>query len=169
MNTSLFFDFSVDKEKNVVTVKREFAADLDMVWDAWTKVELLEQWWAPKPFRVKTKSMDFREGGTWLYAMVSPQNEQFWAKIEFLKIEKKKSYSALDAFTDEAGNVNPDFDQSQWNNVFTAGATSTTVTVTIQYKSLSTLEKVIQMGFKEGFTMALDQLDAYFATHTKTK
>ncbi len=69
MNPNLQFDFIVNKENNTVNVKREFAADLQLVWDAWTKPELLDQWWAPKPYQTKTISMDFREGGMWLYYM----------------------------------------------------------------------------------------------------
>ncbi|WP_431215080.1 SRPBCC family protein [Puia sp. P3] len=73
MNPRLQFDFTVNKEKNTIDVQREFAADLDLVWDAWTKPELLDLWWAPKPYQTRTKSMDFREGGFWLYAMISPR------------------------------------------------------------------------------------------------
>jgi len=69
---NLLFDFTVDKDTATIYVTREFAADLDLVWEAFTKSEILEQWMGPKPWRVQTKEMDFREGGRWLYAMVSP-------------------------------------------------------------------------------------------------
>ena len=69
---NLLFDFTVDKATATIYVAREFAAELDLVWDAWTKAEMLEQWMAPKPWRIQTKEMDFREGGRWLYVMVSP-------------------------------------------------------------------------------------------------
>ena len=49
MNPHLHFDFKVNKENNSIQVEREFAADLDLVWAAWTTAELLDQWWAPKP------------------------------------------------------------------------------------------------------------------------
>ena len=66
MKSTLQFDFLVDKENNTITVRREFAADRQLVWDCHTKRELLEQWFAPKPWVARTKSMDFREGGHWL-------------------------------------------------------------------------------------------------------
>jgi uncharacterized protein YndB with AHSA1/START domain len=159
MNNRLFFDFSVNKENKTITVTREFAASLDLVWDAWTKPELLDQWWAPKPYKTKTKTMDFREGGYWLYAMISPENVSHWNKADFQKIEDKVVYSCLDAFCDENGNINTDFPRSQWNNRFKENDDHTTVNITIQYASLGDLEKIIKMGFKEGFTMGLDQLD----------
>jgi uncharacterized protein YndB with AHSA1/START domain len=62
MNSNLLFDFTINKKDNTVRVQREFMANLDLVWDAWTKPELLDQWWAPKPYQTKTKAMDFKEG-----------------------------------------------------------------------------------------------------------
>lgn len=73
---NLVFDFTVDKSKNTVFVNREFAADLSLVWDAFTKQEILDQWWAPKPFASKTKAMDFKVGGRRFYAMVSPEGQE---------------------------------------------------------------------------------------------
>ena len=55
MKNSLLFDFTVDKATRMVFVKREFNAGLSLVWDAFTKQEILDQWWAPKPFTSKTK------------------------------------------------------------------------------------------------------------------
>ena len=71
MSFNLAFDFSVNKENNTINVKRVFAAALPLVWDAYTNSEILDQWWAPKPWKARTKTMDFREGGHWLYAMGS--------------------------------------------------------------------------------------------------
>jgi uncharacterized protein YndB with AHSA1/START domain len=65
MKNTMQFDFIVDKEKNTLTVKREFAANRQLVWDCHTKSELLDQWFAPKPLTTKTKSMAFRDGGHW--------------------------------------------------------------------------------------------------------
>jgi PhnB protein len=167
MNSNLQFDFIINKENNTVVVKREFAAGLELVWDAWTKPELLDQWWAPKPYKTVTKSMDFREGGMWLYYMVSPAGEKHWCKNDYKKIDRLKSYSGLDAFCDEVGVENPDMPRTMWTNVFTEGKGKTMITVTAQYESLANLEKIISMGFKEGFTMALGNLDELILTLKK--
>lgn len=169
MNSHLQFDFTVDKANNTVNVKREFAAEREMVWAAWTQAELLDQWWAPKPFQTKTKSMDFRVGGTWLYAMVGPQNEMHWCRADYLKIEDQQMYSAIDAFCDENGEMNHDFPRSTWTNVFTAQGEKTMVDITIAYQSLNDLEKIIELGFKEGFTMALGNLDQYIEARFKLR
>lgn len=167
MKSNLLFDFTINKETQTVNVKREFNADLSLVWDAWTKPELLDQWWAPKPYQNKTKSMDFREGGTWLYAMISPENEWHWCKNDYIKIEHHLSYTGLDAFCDENGVTNNEVPQTEWTNVFTEENDKTLVTIVAKYKSLADLEKVIEMGFKEGFTMGLNQLDTLLSTLKK--
>ena len=75
MKQTLHFDFLVDKKKNTITVRREFAANRQLVWDCYTKSELLDQWFAPKPFTTKTKSMEFNDGGHWIYAMIDPDGK----------------------------------------------------------------------------------------------
>jgi len=73
MQKALLFNFLVDKENKKITVERSFNAPLDLVWSAWTEAEILDLWWAPKPYRTETKKMDFREGCRWHYCMVSPE------------------------------------------------------------------------------------------------
>ena len=163
MNQSMPFEFTINKANNTVNVKRSFAANLDRVWDAWTNPEILDQWWAPKPYKTVTKSMDFRVGGTWLYAMVSPEGQEHWCKNDYKHIEPKTTYTGLDAFCDEHGTINTDMPRTAWTNVFSAGEGYTQVTITAVYASLADLEKVIALGFKEGFTMAMGNLDAYLA------
>ncbi len=169
MNSNLLFDFSVNKENNTIHVTRDFAAHVSLVWDAWTKPELLDLWWAPKPYQTKTKSMDFKEGGTWLYCMVSPENEVHWCKLDYQKIENQKSYSGLDGFCDENGKLNTEFPRSLWNNEFSAVGEHARVNITIQYDSLEDLEKIISFGFKEGFAMAMENLDQYIEAKFKLR
>jgi PhnB protein len=118
MKNSIVFEFSVDKENKVIRVEREFAAPLAKVWAAWTQSEILDQWWAPKPWQTKTKSLDFREGGFWLYAMVGPDNTTQWCRADYKSIITHRSFSGYDAFCDENGNINRDFPRSLWTNQF---------------------------------------------------
>src|SRR5690554_8061370 len=76
MKTNLLFDFTIDRKNNRIQVTREFNAGRQLVWDAWTQAEMLDQWWAPKPYLAETKSLDLRVGGTWLYAMVGPEGSR---------------------------------------------------------------------------------------------
>lgn len=167
MNSNLLFDFSVNKENKTIHVTREFAANLELVWQAWTTAELLDHWWAPKPYRNKTKSLDFKKGGTWHYAMISPENETHWCRFDYQDIDAQKSFSGLDAFCDENGNINTDFSRMLWHNIFSETSGRTMVNITITVDTFETLEKIMAMGFKEGFTMGLNQLDELLGTLKK--
>jgi PhnB protein len=159
MNKNLLFNFTVDKATNTVHVTRAFNGNLQLVWNAWTKPEILDQWWAPKPYKAVTKSMDFREGGTWLYYMQSPANEKHWCKNEYQKITPLQQFSGLDAFCNEEGVINTAMPRTLWTNTFTEQDGLTTVSIVAVYNSLADLETVIAMGFEQGFTMALQNLD----------
>lgn len=165
MNSNLQFNFTVNKDQNTIHIQREFAADLRLVWEAWTNPEILDVWWAPKPYKTRTKTMDFTEGGYWLYEMYNTENENVnechWCKNDFHKIEHEKSFSGLDAFCDEHGSVNTEMPRTFWTNNFAENDGTTTVSIEAKYESLSDLEKILHMGFREGFTMALQNLDQY--------
>ncbi len=155
----LQFDFLVDKEKNTITVKREFVAGRSLVWDCYTKSELLDQWFAPKPFTTKTKSMDFSEGGHWTYAMVDPEGTEYWGRTDYTKIQPIDFYYSLDAFCDAEGNVNPDMPRAEWVVTFSDLNSNALVQTIVTYKSLADLETVIQMGMEEGLKLTLEKLD----------
>lgn len=163
MNGNLAFDFSVDKENKTIKVKREFEAELPLVWDAYTKSEILDLWWAPKPWKARTKSMDFREGGHWHYAMVGPGGEEHWALASYKTIRAQKKFTGLDAFADAEGKVNKALPQSAWEVSFTGKGPVTLVEFLMTFNDLGQLEETIKMGFKEGFTSALGNLEHYLS------
>lgn len=159
MSMNLAFDFSVNKENNTIAVTREFAAGRPLVWDAYTKSELLDQWWAPQPWKAQTKFMDFRNGGQWLYAMVGPEGETHWSIATYQDILFQQKFVGIDAFTDADGNINPDMPQSRWEVTFADKGENTLVEIHIAYPDLAQLETTIQMGFKEGLSMGMENLD----------
>jgi uncharacterized protein YndB with AHSA1/START domain len=165
---NLLFDFTVDKATKTIHITREFAADLDLVWDAFTKAEILVQWTAPKPFRAYIKEMDFREGGRCLTAMISPENAYFWSLAEYKKIEPKSSFSTRNSFCDENGNpVNPGF--SLTKNTFGEGPETTTVHIEKEFSDLAILEMMVEKGWKEGTIVGFSNLDEYFLTVVTNK
>lgn len=169
MKRNLLFDFSVNRENNTIYINREFAAHIELVWQAWTTAELLNQWWAPKPYHIETKSLELKVGGMWLYAMVSPQGEKMWCKADYKAIETNKLLSWLDAFCDENGNENTIKPRSLWTNNFTETNGTTTVNMVLEHDKLEDIEQMIEMGFKDGLTMALENLDQYIETQFKLR
>lgn len=163
MSMTLSFDFTIDKTKNTITIKREFAANRPIVWDCYTQSELLDQWWMPTPWKSKTKSMNFSEGGKWHYAAVGPNGEEHWSITTYLRIEPQKMFLANDAFGDADGIINQQLPQSVWTMNFNDRGENTLVHGIIQFPDLDQLEQTIAMGFKEGITMAMENLDALLA------
>lgn len=166
MNSNLLFDFTVNKENNTVNIKREFNADRELVWEAWTNPEILDQWWAPKPFQSKTKYMDFKVGGRRFYAMVSPEGEEKgWQIQDYTSISPKTNFKFLSAFADK--DETPHLPGSNWDLNFSELNGTTTVQISIYNESRERMEKMIEMGFKEGFTMTLNELDTLLSTLKK--
>jgi uncharacterized protein YndB with AHSA1/START domain len=162
MKNNLLFDFTADKSTKMVVITREFAAELSLVWDAFTKQEILDQWVAPKPWESKTKYMNFEVGGKRFYAMVSPEGIERWSIQEYTSITPKTNFKMYNAFADK--DENPELPGSDWDYNFSEQNGITKVVITIYNESLARLEKMIEMGFKEGFTMSMKNLEEVLAT-----
>lgn len=154
-------EFIVDKSAKTVSITKEFDAERDLVWDAYTKPELLDQWWAPKPYSSRTRVMDFREGGRRFYAMVSPEGQERWVLQQYKSITPKTNFKLFNAFADE--NENLELPGSDWDLNFSESNGKTTVRVSIYNESLERLERMIAMGFKEGTEAQLKNLEELLA------
>jgi uncharacterized protein YndB with AHSA1/START domain len=153
--TNITKDF---KEKSVVLV-REFEAPLADVWRAFTDSKLLDQWWGPAPWRAETKSQDFRPGGFWLYAMVGPEDQRHWARMNYISINHHKSFEIEDAFCDENGKANSELPVSTGKNLFTEIPSGTRVQFKMIYPTEAALQTIVEMGFEQGITICFEQLD----------
>jgi uncharacterized protein YndB with AHSA1/START domain len=161
MKNDLLFEFTVDKTAKTAFINREFDADLALVWDAFTKSEILDQWTAPKPWTSKTKFMNFEVGGQRFYAMVSPEGLERWSIQTYTSISPKTNFKMCNAFADEEGN--PELPGSDWDYHFSEQNGTTKVSISIYNESLTRLERMIEMGFKEGFTMSMRNLEDLLA------
>lgn len=162
MKNNFPVELTVDKASKTVHVTKEFNAQLPLVWDAFTKQEILDQWWAPKPFLSKTKVMDFKVGGRRFYAMVSPEGQENWQVQQYTSITPKTNFQYFSAFADKDENLH--LPGSDWDLTFTEHNGITKVDISIKNDSLERMEKMIEMGFKEGFTMTLNSLDELIAS-----
>lgn len=161
MTNNLLFDFTVDKLKKTVYITREFDAELSLVWDAFTKKELLDQWLAPKPMTSKTKYQNFKVGGKRFYVMVSPDGQERWALQEYTSITPKTNFKMYNAFADK--DENPELPGSEWDHTFSEQKGKTKVSITIYNESLERLERILD-GFTMGMKMSLSNLENLLAT-----
>lgn len=156
----LMFDFTVDKEAKKVYIQREFAAELALVWEAFTTAALLDRWVAPAPAQARTKYMNFEVGGARLYAMILPGGEERWAIQRYTSITPMTNFQYYNAFCDAEGN--PEAVGSEWDHTFSEQDGITTVRITIYNESYERMERIME-GFRLGFTASLVNLDKLLA------
>jgi uncharacterized protein YndB with AHSA1/START domain len=162
MSNDLLLDFSVDKENKTVYMTREFNADLELVWEAWTTAEMLDQWWGPKPLVAKTKVMNFEVGGRRFWAMVSPDGQERWFIQKFTSISPKTNFKTYNTFADK--DENPELQGSEWDFSFSEQNGTTKVSITIYNESLARMERMIEGGTLEGCAMQFKNLDGLLET-----
>lgn len=167
MNNNSLFDFIVDKPTKTVSINMKFDAELSLVWDAFTKKEILDQWYAPAPWKSKTKYMNFKVGGRRFYAMVGPEGQEMWAVQEYKSISPKTNFKFFNAFADKDENLQ--LPGSDWDLSFADQKGSTQVSINIYNESLERMEKMIAMGFREGFTATLQNLEKLLASLSRKR
>ena len=90
--------------------------------------------------------------------MVSPEGLERWAIQEYTSISPKTNFKMFNVFADK--DENPELPGSHWEYTFSEqigpdGARRTTVHITIYNESLERMERMIEMGFTEGFKMSM--------------
>lgn len=155
--------YKKDLANKKIKVTREFDAPVAEVWKAWTEPKLLDQWWAPKPWKAVTVSQDFKPGGRWFYYMQGPDESRHYCIADYISIAANKSFSAKDAFTDDKGNIDSNMPSMTWKVAFNSTGDATKVDIEISAKSEDDLNKIIEMGFQEGFAAAHKNLDELLA------
>lgn len=158
------FNFDVQKDARTITVERSFDAPRDTVWTAWTNPEILCKWWAPKPYECVIKEMEVRPGGRCLYYMQGPKGDRHWSFFDYAEVQPTSFYSGSDGFCDEQGVINEAMPRPTWKNRFEDKDGGTLVSIMIQFENDEDMEKMLKMGFKEGFTQGLEQLDEILAS-----
>lgn len=160
----LHFEFTTDRSDNTVCIKREFSTSKVNLWKAWTSSSLLDKWWAPQPFKNITKHLELRAGGAWFYSMNGPTGEVFWGKTEYKSVQEYTELVWLDAFCDAEGVLADGMPRSLWSIAFSEYNGIASVSIVIKHEKWEDIEANIKMGFKEGFTMALSNLDELLKT-----
>ncbi len=144
-----------------ISITRHYDFAPQRVWDAWTNSEILDRWWAPEPWKAETREFDFKVGGTWHYAMVGPNKERHWARLDYNRIDSPKSFDATDAFSDENGKPSGEMPSTNWHVEFNPSGNGTELRVDVVGSQPGTINKMLEMGFEEGFKAGLDNLEEY--------
>mgnify|MGYP003643711196 CR=1 FL=1 len=152
----------IDLKSKSILVSRVFNAPLEKVWRAYTESDLLGKWWGPEPWKAETKSMSFTVGGFWLYAMVGPENQKHWSRMDYTAIKPHESFEIKDGFCDEEGNLNIYLPVSTGSIAFSTTGSGTLVEFKMFYTTVKEVDTMIEMGFEQGITACLEQLERLF-------
>ena len=155
--------FSVDRTNRKIHVEKRFAVSREELWNAFTRESIISQWFAPRPWQVESKEFDFSEVGRWLFAMLGPEGEKHWSFVEFISISPYEKYVAKDGFSDEDGNIDEELPQSTWHANFKDQADFATYELDLIFDTEEDFDTNLKMGFQEGFTLCLDQLEKLLA------
>jgi uncharacterized protein YndB with AHSA1/START domain len=160
--------FTKHEDKKQLHIQREFDASVNLVWRTWTEPELLDQWWAPKPWQSETHHMEFKEGGHRFYSMNGHEGEKHFCRTNYTAINKPEKFEGEDVFCDDKGNVNQELPGSGMLANFIENGGKTTVIVISTFASVEAMEELIKMGVQEGFAMAHNNLDELLQTLQST-
>jgi len=70
-------DNLADAAGRTMVLQRVIHAPRPIVWGAWMNAETLPQWWGPEGFSCRTKRIDLRAGGEWVFDMIAPDGTVF--------------------------------------------------------------------------------------------
>jgi uncharacterized protein YndB with AHSA1/START domain len=69
-----------------IVISRVIDAPRELVFEAFTQVRHLSQWWGPDGFTTTTRSFEFREGGAWDFVMHAPDGTDYQEWITWTEI-----------------------------------------------------------------------------------
>ena len=136
-----------------ILITREFDAPAHLVWQAWTTPELVRRWWHADRGEMTVAEIDLRVGGTWRYAMVTPEGFEVAFHGEFREIvpnERLVSTEVYEGFPE--GEAVDTLTLTEENG-------RTTMTILVQHSSKAHRDTHIESGMEAGLQDALDLLE----------
>ncbi len=156
-------------EKRVLIVTRVFDTPVEQVWNAWTDPNHVMRWWGPDGFTSPSATIDFREGGTSLVCMRSPNGQDFYSTWTYQQIVPMRRIEYIHNLAGKDGKtVDPvtmgmpaDFPQDVLNQIaFTALNDNQTEMTVTEYADIS--DYMFDLS-KIGLEQCLDKMAASFA------
>jgi uncharacterized protein YndB with AHSA1/START domain len=84
-----------DASDRTLVISRLIHAPVSVVWGAWMNADSLPQWWGPDGFSCKTRRIDLREGGEWVFDMIAPDGTVFPNHHRYVRVEPERRIDYL--------------------------------------------------------------------------
>jgi len=141
------------------TIVAEFDAKVERVWQIWADPRQLERWWGPPTWPATFESFDFTPGGKASYYMVGPDGEKARGWWLLTSIDAPTTLSFDDGFADDNGEPVASMGITRAVVTIEDVGGRTRMTTTSKFESAEQMQKMIDMGMKEGMTEAMSQID----------
>jgi uncharacterized protein YndB with AHSA1/START domain len=154
-------------------ISRTFNAPRDVVWKVFTDAEHMKNWWGPKGVTISHSKMDLRPGGSYHYAMHTPDGQTVWGKMAYREVTPPSRIVFVNSFSNEAGDVTRHPMAPTWPlemlSVFTFEEQDGKTVFTVKWTPMNANE-VERATFaaghdsmQQGWGGTLDKLQAYLA------
>ena len=161
----------------IFTTHRVFDAPRELVFDAWTKLDHLDKWFAPKGFDILGGKLDLKVGGIYHYGLRSPDGVEVWGKWTFREIKRPEKLVVIVSFSDKDGGVSVHPGNPTWpkqtlsTTTFEAQGNKTRLTLRWQpYEATDVERKTFVEGkasMEQGWGGTMELLEAYLKTLKK--
>lgn len=153
---------TTDAENLTLTFAAEFDASPTRVWELWADPRQLERWWGPPTWPATFVEHSPVEGGSSKYFMTGPEGERSSGWWRFLEVAPPDSLAIEDGFADADGDPDQSMPTIRMNVAFEkvdGDRARTRMTIVNRYASAEQFEKLLEMGMREGMSLAIGQIE----------
>ena len=136
-----------------IVMTRVFDAPRRLVFDAFSKPELLKRWFGPRGWSLTVCEVDFRVGGAWRFVLRGPDGTEMGMRGVYREIEAPGRTVHSESYDDFA-----DAGESVVTSVLTEQEGRTTLTATVSYPSKEVRDAVVAAGMEHGAAESYDKL-----------
>jgi len=157
---------AVDKDAEHLTMSiiTELDAPVERAWELWSDPRQLERWWGPPTYPATFVDHDLTPGGRCTYFMTGPDGDQPHGWWRILSVDAPHGLEFEDGFADDHGTGSADMPVMIMRLELAERARDgSTMTVGITFATVEDMERILTMGMEEGFTQALNQIEAILA------
>ena len=147
-----------DEVPSELHLRRFFAAPRQLVFDAWTKPEMVKEWWGPKGFTIPHCEIDARQGGEFLIHMKGPDGMLCGIKGRYVEFYPPYRFHYIGMPLDKDGNSAFEV----WTSVFFEEKDGGTEVVLDGHYTKRPADAVTSLkGARLGWGQMLDKLEEF--------
>lgn len=146
-------DFNVDAENLKVTIKKEFKAPRERVWEAMVNPEMVAKWWGPRALKMTVETYEATPGGHWRILHAESDGKQHWFNGEFKVVDKPTKIVRTFIYEPYPDNI-----MTETSTLEETQDGNTLLTTVSQFPSKEALSGMVSTGMEYGSRESMDRL-----------